>query len=224
MVRTVDGGRSDDPGGKIRVLHVDDDPAFADLTASFLRKSDPAFAVSTSTNPDEALEQFRESDFDCVVSDHDMPGATGLELLEQVREDAVEHGPTGGRPDADADGVGITIGALDGGFYVEDDGPGIDPEERESVFEYGYSTAPNGTERDSGSRSPNSVRTRTAGTSASLRGTTAAPASRSPGSTSSVPQRPTPATGSDAARRPDADRSCTASHTIEEEAHEFTRG
>ena len=86
MVRTVDRGRSDDPGEEIRVLHVDDDPEFTDLTASFLRKSEPTFAISTSTNPDEALEQFRTSDFDCVVSDHDMPGVTGLEFLERIRE------------------------------------------------------------------------------------------------------------------------------------------
>ncbi|GGI98077.1 hypothetical protein GCM10008995_04960 [Halobellus salinus] len=65
---------------------MDDDPEFTDLTASFLRKSEPTFAISTSTDPGEALEQFRESAFDCVVSDHNMPGATGLEFLEQIRE------------------------------------------------------------------------------------------------------------------------------------------
>ena len=66
-------------------------------------------------------------------------------LLENLLRNAVEHGSTGSRTDTDADGVVITIGALDGGFYIEDDGPGIPPAEREAVFEYGYSTASNGT-------------------------------------------------------------------------------
>jgi len=41
--------------------------------------------------------------------------------------------------------VTITVGATDEGFYVEDDGPGIPAEERESVFEGGYSTTADGT-------------------------------------------------------------------------------
>jgi PAS domain S-box-containing protein len=86
MVRTVDRESSGDPAAEIRVLHVDDDPEFADLTASFLQKSDPTFAVSTATSPTEALELFRKEAFDCVVSDHDMPELSGLELLEEVRE------------------------------------------------------------------------------------------------------------------------------------------
>jgi signal transduction histidine kinase len=46
--------------------------------------------------------------------------------------DSVEHGdPT----------VTVTLGRHDDGFYVEDDGPGIPPDHRESVFEYEYTTA-----------------------------------------------------------------------------------
>ena len=83
----------------------------------------------------------------------------------QAREDAAEHGsgehlppgeaapadpPTAGSAAAGAtaatdDGVTITIGALEDGFYVADDGPGIPPEEREAVFESGYSTGESGT-------------------------------------------------------------------------------
>ena len=57
----------------------------------------------------------------------------------QARQDAVEHGTTG------SDGVTITVGALADGFFVADDGHGVPPEERDDVFERGYSTTNGGT-------------------------------------------------------------------------------
>ncbi|MCU4754084.1 ATP-binding protein [Halobacteria archaeon AArc-curdl1] len=41
--------------------------------------------------------------------------------------------------------VTVTIGSLENGFYVEDDGPGIDDDALETVFETGYSTRKEGT-------------------------------------------------------------------------------
>ncbi len=41
--------------------------------------------------------------------------------------------------------VSVVVGRLDDGFYVADDGPGIPAEERERVFDGGYSTATQGT-------------------------------------------------------------------------------
>jgi len=58
------------------------------------------------------------------------------ELLENLFRNAVEHAG----PD-----VTVTVGELDGGFYVADDGPGIPVEKRGDVFETGYSTADDGT-------------------------------------------------------------------------------
>jgi len=59
-------------------------------------------------------------------------------LLENLVRNAVEHG---------GEGVTVTVGDLEDGveFYVADDGPGIPPEEREQVFESGYTTADGGT-------------------------------------------------------------------------------
>ena len=44
------------------------------------------------------------------------------------------------------DGVTVRVGPLSGGgFYVEDDGPGIPEDERDQVFESGYTTERDGT-------------------------------------------------------------------------------
>lgn len=47
--------------------------------------------------------------------------------------------------DHGGEGVTVRAGRLEGGFYVEDDGPGIPAEERETVFDAGYSTTQAGT-------------------------------------------------------------------------------
>ncbi|MEF8778715.1 MAG: ATP-binding protein, partial [Natronomonas sp.] len=58
------------------------------------------------------------------------------QLLENLMRNATEHG---------GDDVRITVGGLEDGFYVEDDGPGIPPEDRDEVLETGYSTSEEGT-------------------------------------------------------------------------------
>lgn len=72
----------------IDILHIDDDPSFADLVALFLERQHDAFTVHTETDPRDALSLLEESDtaVDCIVSDYDMPGLDGLELLERVRD------------------------------------------------------------------------------------------------------------------------------------------
>jgi PAS domain S-box-containing protein len=97
-------------------------------------------------SPDDSVEL-------CSTSSRPKAGdiAEGTPASDQRPPDAdnsVEHG---------SEGVTVTVGSLSddatdgdadavvGGFYVEDDGPGIPAEERETVFERGYSTRPDGT-------------------------------------------------------------------------------
>jgi signal transduction histidine kinase len=58
------------------------------------------------------------------------------QLFENLFRNAIEHV---------GNDVTIRVGALEDGFFVEDDGPGIVSDERENVFEAGYTTNENGT-------------------------------------------------------------------------------
>jgi len=73
----------------IRILHVDDDPSFRDMTAKFLRQGTDRFEIIEAGGATEAREQLHESavGIDCIVSDYALPDMTGVELLETVREE-----------------------------------------------------------------------------------------------------------------------------------------
>ena len=74
----------------IRVLHVDDEPEFAELVATFLEREEDGFCVETATGAGEALDRLDTGEFDCVVSDYDMPGRNGIEFLQAVRNAEAE--------------------------------------------------------------------------------------------------------------------------------------
>lgn len=71
---------------RVRLLHVDDDRAFLDVTEAFLTRELPSVDVTTVERPEAAMERIRTESFDCIVSDYEMPGVDGLELLSQVRD------------------------------------------------------------------------------------------------------------------------------------------
>lgn len=57
-------------------------------------------------------------------------------VFENLFRNAVEHG---------GENVTVTVGTLPDGFYIEDDGVGIPPKDREEIFDIGYSTSAEGT-------------------------------------------------------------------------------
>ncbi|AZQ13718.1 MULTISPECIES: response regulator [Halorubrum] len=70
-----------------RVLCVDDEPGLAELVAAFLERDEQIDCETVvETDPAAALDRIEREEFDCVVSDYDMPGRTGIELLSDARE------------------------------------------------------------------------------------------------------------------------------------------
>lgn len=72
--------------GPIHVLHVDDNEAFARLTATSLAEENESLEVRSETDPGTVLDRLTDEEIDCVVSDYQMPELDGLALLEAVRE------------------------------------------------------------------------------------------------------------------------------------------
>jgi len=67
----------------IDVLHIDDDPAFTELVATYLHRKESQISVTSATSATEALSKLDSNTFDCIVSDYDMPEMDGLALLRR---------------------------------------------------------------------------------------------------------------------------------------------
>lgn len=71
------------------VLVVDDDASLLDLTKTYLEREREGFEVVTEVRTDDALAHLAgtTTSVDAIVSDYNMPGMNGLELLTEVREE-----------------------------------------------------------------------------------------------------------------------------------------
>jgi PAS domain S-box-containing protein len=77
-------------GETIQILHVDDDPDMAELTAEFLERQDERFEVEAETSVSDGIDRLTQGEYDCIVSDFDMPGQSGIDFLQAIREDYPE--------------------------------------------------------------------------------------------------------------------------------------
>lgn len=69
----------------INVLIVEDESYLAEIAQRFLEMNH--FSTDAVTSADEALVKIREGTYDIIVSDYQMPGRDGIDLLREVRKE-----------------------------------------------------------------------------------------------------------------------------------------
>jgi response regulator RpfG family c-di-GMP phosphodiesterase len=107
-----------------KVLVVDDEPSIISTLREVL--SLRGFLVTTAADPDKALDLMQQETFAVVISDHDMPGMTGLSLLAKMKElypattRILITGRVRAREIADASDAGIIYRYMPKPYMVED--------------------------------------------------------------------------------------------------------
>lgn len=88
--RQLGGGRgapasAEQQATQIRILVVDDEATLRELLADAL--TEDGYAVGTASSGSEALERLRASgeEFDIIVTDLKLPGASGVEIVREAR-------------------------------------------------------------------------------------------------------------------------------------------
>jgi DNA-binding NtrC family response regulator len=71
-------------GGPASILVVDDEPVVRDMFEFLLANS--GYQVSLAANAEEALESLENFDYNLLIVDKNLPGLSGLELMERVRK------------------------------------------------------------------------------------------------------------------------------------------
>ncbi|MGA9029498.1 MAG: response regulator, partial [Methanoregula sp.] len=66
------------------LLYIDDEPGLLEIGRLFLEQNGE-FAVTCALSGDRALDLLQKNRFDAIVSDFQMPGMDGIELLKLVR-------------------------------------------------------------------------------------------------------------------------------------------
>ena len=69
-----------------RVLIVDDHPNTAEMLARVIRKLEVPVEVLTASSGEDALQLLGDGFADILITDFMMPGMSGLELIEKLRE------------------------------------------------------------------------------------------------------------------------------------------
>ena len=69
----------------IRILHIDDDPDSRNQLKWWLSHASETIEVRSAESASQAMRELERSEFNCIISDLDMPGTDGLELLKTLR-------------------------------------------------------------------------------------------------------------------------------------------
>jgi PAS domain S-box-containing protein len=119
-----------------RMLHLIDDMLSLARQGRTLDETGPVALEQSARDAWDTVET-EQATLDVVDSGTLIADSGRLQrLFENLYRNSVEH--------AGAD-VAVTVGTREGGFFVDDDGPGIPESERETVFEAGHTNVENGT-------------------------------------------------------------------------------
>lgn len=73
----------------LRIVHVDDDDDFAEISERWLKRAGFAFPITRCTNGVSAIDYFSKLEADSaphvIILDLHMPGISGLEILHWIR-------------------------------------------------------------------------------------------------------------------------------------------
>lgn len=75
---------------RLNVLLVDDEPEVCNLLRLKLAKESPEFSIRTANSAAECLEHVKRDSVDCILSDYQMPGMNGMELLDAIKEQGLD--------------------------------------------------------------------------------------------------------------------------------------
>lgn len=120
-----------------RIETIIDDVLSLAREAPIVEETDPVQLSAVARDAWEETDVGR-----LVVEDEAHFEASGLRverLLGHLYENALQHGPEDDQP------ITVRVGSLEDGFYVADDGCGIDESDRGKILKPGYSTTPGGT-------------------------------------------------------------------------------
>ena len=67
------------------VLHVENNTSFAEMSSTYFERIDD-IVVDIEGSAADGLAALEDVDYDCVISDYELPGMDGLEFLKTVRE------------------------------------------------------------------------------------------------------------------------------------------
>jgi len=72
------------PSPPIHILVVDDEPSLLEITKEFL-ELDQSISADTASSAVLALDMIKLQEYDAIVSDYQMPGKDGIQLLKEIR-------------------------------------------------------------------------------------------------------------------------------------------
>lgn len=113
-----------------RMAEIIDDTLVLAREGTFVEETEPVSLDSLATECWGAVDTATATLTITAETTVDADSGKLRHVFENLFRNAVEHA---------GDDVTVEVGPTEEGFYVSDDGPGIDEENRETVFEHGYS-------------------------------------------------------------------------------------